>query len=212
MCLPLPSPSAPRPPRRRPAGPRQPAGPVAGHRFAGVVRQCAHGAARAVDARLDLAHRIPVGLTLLWLGPAAEVGGAGGAGRGAAGSGAALRCPACRASNSRMPLTACHRPAPAPPAAVCAWAARLPPARASCRCPSSPSSPPCCGAGLEPPSCCPPARAGSRRCLDVARVQPLLLPRCACLAAQRAAAAPRRPPCIKSIHLSISSHPISSNE
>lgn len=62
------------PPRPASAGPRQPAGPVAGHHPAGHVRQRAHGAARAVDARLGLAHRLHVGLPLLWLGPAAQVG------------------------------------------------------------------------------------------------------------------------------------------
>jgi hypothetical protein len=61
------------PPPPLPAGPSQPAGPQPGHHPAGGGGQRADGAARAVDLRLGLAHRLPLGLHLLWLGPAAEV-------------------------------------------------------------------------------------------------------------------------------------------
>lgn len=92
------------------AGPCQPARPVAGYHPAGCCGQRPHGAARAVDAGLDLAHRLPLGRLLLRLGADAQVrrrrwgggsagrpavrhrlGGAGGCGGRAGGAGGTAR-------------------------------------------------------------------------------------------------------------------------
>lgn len=170
-CLPALQPSA--------SGPRQPARPVSDNYPAGGGGQCFDGTARALDPRLGLAHRQPVGQPLLRLGPAAQVREGGRAGRHVA-AGACWACLPCLpaglvcvcglcvwwpASWHALPLLASTSlPSRPPPTlcAACSWGARPLPAPASCPPPCLPPSPPCCGAGSPPCSGCLPAPGASR--------------------------------------------------